>query len=279
MLEDSASPSGPSSSDQPPTAVATPDPTVGSPPSEDSAPAATSPAAPLAPTNASSSSPSPASEVQQQQTSGSNPTSDSKCENSGATATGSGNNGPGSTSTSSSFPAAFQSGPLKRISLSEEELAECDADKLRTLWRDQDKYLDQLEAKFADDSVQIRDLELKARNSSHDSGRREQFLVMRLSTKEQELQELSNQIAELKSAQTPSTSQLKSSLVDPAVNIIIQRLQKELAETKKKFTETQEELGAWKFTPDSVTGKRLMSKCRQLLQENEDIGKMIASGR
>ncbi|QQP38353.1 Uncharacterized protein FKW44_018908 [Caligus rogercresseyi] len=45
------------------------------------------------------------------------------------------------------------------------------------------------------------------------------------------------------------------------------------------MSETQEELSAWKFTPDSVTGKRLMSKCRQLLQENEDIGKMIASGR
>ncbi len=43
--------------------------------------------------------------------------------------------------------------------------------------------------------------------------------------------------------------------------------------------ETQEELSAWKFTPDSATGKRLMAKCRQLLQENEDIGKMISSGR
>lgn len=30
-----------------------------------------------------------------------------------------------------------------------------------------------------------------------------------------------------------------------------------------QMQETQEELSAWKFTPDSVTGKRLMSKCRQ----------------
>jgi len=45
------------------------------------------------------------------------------------------------------------------------------------------------------------------------------------------------------------------------------------------FQETQEELAAWKFTPDSGTGKRLMSKCRQLLLENEEIGKMIDSGR
>ena len=38
-------------------------------------------------------------------------------------------------------------------------------------------------------------------------------------------------------------------------------------------------LSAWKFTPDSVTGKRLMAKCRQLLQENDEIGKMVSSGR
>ena len=36
---------------------------------------------------------------------------------------------------------------------------------------------------------------------------------------------------------------------------------------------------AWKFTPDSVSGKRLMQRCRQLLAENEEAGKMISSGR
>merc|ERR1719429_318807 len=61
--------------------------------------------------------------------------------------------------------------------------------------------------------------------------------------------------------------------------LLLQNLKKELEATKKKMQETQEELSAWKFTPDSVTGKRLMSKCRQLLQENEDLGKMISSGR
>lgn len=52
-----------------------------------------------------------------------------------------------------------------------------------------------------------------------------------------------------------------------------------MEETKKKMQETQDELSAWKFTPDSATGKRLMAKCRQLLQENEDLGKAISSGR
>ncbi len=36
---------------------------------------------------------------------------------------------------------------------------------------------------------------------------------------------------------------------------------------------------AWKFTPDSASGKRLMARCRQLHQENEDLGRMIASGK
>ena len=75
-----------------------------------------------------------------------------------------------------------------------------------------------------------------------------------MSIKEQELQELSNQIAELKAAQSPAMSALRNSLLDPAVNIVIQNLKKELETTKKKMQETQDELSAWKFTPDSVTG-------------------------
>ena len=156
--------------------------------------------------------------------------------------------------------------PPKRVHLS----LEC-SKELSVLWKDQDRYIDYLESKIVDNN--------RAGNSSDEAGRREHLLVCRLAMKEQELQELSNQIAELKAAQAPSTSALRNALLDPAVNIIIQNLKKELEATKKKMQETQEELSAWKFTPDSVTGKRLMSKCRQLLQENEDLGKMISSGR
>merc|ERR1711872_591082 len=77
----------------------------------------------------------------------------------------------------------------------------------------------------------------------------------------------------------PSTTLLRNTLLDPAVNLVIQRLTKECDQLKKAAEEAQNELAAWKFTPDSATGKRLMAKCRQLYQENEDLGKMIASGR
>jgi len=143
---------------------------------------------------------------------------------------------------------------------------EASAEDLTKMWAEQDKYIDLLEARLRE----------KGRT---DTSRREQLLVMRLTAKEQELQEMAAQIAELKAAQAPSNTQLRQTLLDPAVNLVIQRLTKECDKLKKEAEEAQNELAAWKFTPDSATGKRLMAKCRQLYQENEDLGKMIASGR
>ncbi|KAL4149821.1 hypothetical protein QTP88_003681 [Uroleucon formosanum] len=81
------------------------------------------------------------------------------------------------------------------------------------------------------------------------------------------------------SIQNNSLSSLKCSLQDPAVNLLIERLRQELCTTKIRLEETQRELNAWKFTPDSNTGKRLMAKCRLLYQENEELGKLVNSGR
>lgn len=61
--------------------------------------------------------------------------------------------------------------------------------------------------------------------------------------------------------------------------MLIIRLKQELTSTKARLEETQNELSAWKFTPDSNTGKKLMAKCRLLHQENEDLGRMTSSGR
>lgn len=84
---------------------------------------------------------------------------------------------------------------------------------------------------------------------------------------------------ELKTAQIPTNSSLRSTLVDPAVNSLLQILRAELQTTKARLEDTQNELSAWKFTPDSNTGKRLMAKCRMLYHENEDLGKITSSGR
>ncbi|XP_017106943.2 pre-mRNA-splicing regulator female-lethal(2)D isoform X2 [Drosophila bipectinata] len=112
-----------------------------------------------------------------------------------------------------------------------------------------------------------------------DAQRREKILMRRLANKEQEFQDYVSQIAEYKAQQAPTALALRTALLDPAVNLLFERLKKELKATKSKLEETQNELSAWKFTPDSNTGKRLMAKCRLLYQENEELGKMTSNGR
>lgn len=54
----------------------------------------------------------------------------------------------------------------------------------------------------------------------------------------------------MKQAQTQNTAQLRSMLLDPAINLVFQRMAKEMDEHKEKLKQKQNELSAWKFTPD-----------------------------
>ena len=56
------------------------------------------------------------------------------------------------------------------------------------------------------------------------------------------------QISEMKSSS--ANSAVRNLLLDPAVNFVIEKLKRELCDTKAKLEETQSELSAWKFTPD-----------------------------
>ncbi|MRC57051.1 hypothetical protein GH877_30895, partial [Bacillus thuringiensis] len=78
-------------------------------------------------------------------------------------------------------------------------------------------------------------------------------------------------------AHNPSAAKLRSMMLDPAVNLMFERMKKEVESCKEKLEQAQNDLAAWKFTPDSQTGKRLMAKCRMLLTENEELGKVISS--
>ncbi len=62
------------------------------------------------------------------------------------------------------------------------------------------------------------------------------------------------------------------------MNAIIVDLRQELDETKKRKEQLQMELDSLKFNPESQMSKRLMGKCRKLLKENEELGKIISSG-
>ena len=98
--------------------------------------------------------------------------------------------------------------------------------------------------------------------------------MRRIHIKDQQIQDYTNQLTELKLS-IPA----KNNLVDPAINLIFTKLKNELKATKAELEDTQNELTAWKFTPDSNTGKRLMAKCRLLYQENEELGKIVSNGR
>ncbi|KAG9484077.1 hypothetical protein GDO78_009794, partial [Eleutherodactylus coqui] len=131
----------------------------------------------------------------------------------------------------------------------------------------------------ADDVTGLRESEEKLKQQQQESARRENILVMRLATKEQEMQECTNQIQHLKQVQQPSVAQLRTTMVDPAINLFFLKMKGELEQTKDKLEQAQNELSAWKFTPDSQTGKKLMAKCRMLIQENQELGRQLSQGR
>ncbi|XP_070568951.1 pre-mRNA-splicing regulator WTAP-like [Ptychodera flava] len=172
----------------------------------------------------------------------------------------------------------------KRVRLSQDDLKQMSKDELLARWSKQESYIDTLESRASHDSLGsneelagLRESEEKLKQQQQDSTRRENVLVMRLTTKEQEMQEYATQLTELK--QNSSSAQLRSILLDPAINILFQRIKKELEEGKDKLEQAQSEMSAWKFTPDSQTGKKLMSRCRQLIQENQELGRQLSQGR
>ena len=103
---------------------------------------------------------------------------------------------------------------------------------------------------------QIKESEEKLRADLLDLSRRHKVLLMRLTTRERQLVETEAQISELKKSITPNAGALRSTLLDPAVNLIVNKMKKELEETKKKLEDTQNDLNAWKFTPDRFVTKR-----------------------
>ncbi|XP_077541620.1 pre-mRNA-splicing regulator WTAP-like isoform X2 [Haemaphysalis longicornis] len=189
--------------------------------------------------------------------------------------------------------------PPQRVQLPKEELERLSKEELIAKWKEQESYVEYLESQAGssaasslttwrmsqqgreEELVSLRESEEKLKQQQLEATRRENVLVMRLTTKEQEMQECAHQIQELKgaSAATGWTRQLRAALLDPAVNLLFERMRREVEAMRTRLEETQNELSAWKFTPDSNTGKRLMAKCRLLYQENEELGKMTSSGR
>ena len=62
------------------------------------------------------------------------------------------------------------------------------------------------------------------------------------------------QVHDLKQSQSPSTAQLHSMLMDPAVNLMFLKMKSELKDVKEKLAQAQTDLSAWKFSTDRSVG-------------------------
>ena len=118
----------------------------------------------------------------------------------------------------SSFPNDLLQNPYfkdkedvpKRVALPDETKLE--KGNFFSLWEDQERYINHLETKLNGGGGEFDPSDEKIKNDE-DVSKREHLLVCRLAIKEQELQELSNQVAELKAAQAPSMSALRNALL------------------------------------------------------------------
>ena len=116
----------------------------------------------------------------------------------------------------------------KKVRLSETDFKVMARDELILRWKQYEAYVQALEGKYTDlnsnDVTGLRESEEKLKQQQQESARRENILVMRLATKEQEMQECTTQIQYLKQVQQPSVAQLRSTMVDPAINLLFLKM-------------------------------------------------------
>ncbi|XP_021075422.1 pre-mRNA-splicing regulator WTAP-like, partial [Mus pahari] len=142
----------------------------------------------------------------------------------------------------------------KKVQLSETDIKVMARDELILRWKQYEAYVQALEGKYTDltsnDVTGLRESEEKLKQQQKESARRENILVIWLATKEQEMQECNTQIQYLKQVQQQSVAQVRSTMVERAINLFFLKMQGELEQTKDKLEQAQNELSAWKFRPD-----------------------------
>uniref|UniRef100_A0A3P9NFK7 Pre-mRNA-splicing regulator WTAP n=1 Tax=Poecilia reticulata TaxID=8081 RepID=A0A3P9NFK7_POERE len=152
----------------------------------------------------------------------------------------------------------------KKVRLSESDMKTLTREELCTRWKQHDAYVQVLETKYAElcsnDVPGLKESEEKLKQQQQESARRENILVMRLATKEQEMQECTTQIQYLKQVQQPSVAQLRSSMVDPAINLFFLKMKAELEQTKDKLEQAQNELSLPPLTVRGPEGVRTVPK-------------------
>lgn len=166
----------------------------------------------------------------------------------------------------------------RRMHISREQIEDMDRSELISKWVQQETYIDQLENATDELSKQVESLQHELQANEVKYKKRLHNVCMKLTLRDRKIAQLKEKIALVTHSQAPSSHQLESTLVDPALNLMLEKMKKETETSRSRVEEMQNELSAWKFTPDSTTGKRLMAKCRLLHNENEELGKELSTG-
>ncbi|KAI0978894.1 hypothetical protein GJ496_004910 [Pomphorhynchus laevis] len=96
--------------------------------------------------------------------------------------------------------------------------------------------------------------------------------------KELRMQAVMAQFKQFKENHAPLFTRLRHSLLDPSLNRIFEKMKIQIDECRSAKEEALNDLQAWTFTTESQIGKRLVARCKKLLQENEEFGKLVTSG-
>jgi len=166
----------------------------------------------------------------------------------------------------------------RRVQLGRDCIAELDRERLVAKWYQQEDYIDQLENAAEELGKQADSLQQELQANESRYKKRLHNVCMKLTLRDRKLAQLQDKLAQITQNHAPSSHQLEATLIDPALNLMFEKMKCEVDSAKTKVEEMQNELSAWKFTPDSTTGKRLMAKCRLLHNENEELGKEISTG-
>ncbi|CAF1243432.1 unnamed protein product [Adineta steineri] len=164
--------------------------------------------------------------------------------------------------------------PPKRIRIeSDDWIDKAPRSRLLERWKEQDLYIDYLELRLhqLQQSIESNDI---VREKETECKKLKSMLNYRFLTKTTQQQSL-DQMRDM--IQTPTLGRLRQTYLDPSVNLIYGQMREEIEHSRKARDEAQNELQAWKFTSDSKTGKMLMARCKKLLDENEQLGKIVSS--
>jgi len=166
----------------------------------------------------------------------------------------------------------------RRIHLSDDHLDDLTKEELACKWLQQEAYINQLENAVEELGKQGDSLQHELQSNETKYKKRLHNICMKLTLRDRKINQLQEKLDLITQSQLPTSYQLESTLVDPALNMMFEKMKSEMEAAKVKVEEMQNELSAWKFTPDSTTGKRLMAKCRLLHNENEELGKEMSTG-